>query len=89
MLDAHPDITLLLTDIVLPGMNGRQLADRVHARMPDVKVLFTTGYTRNAIIHNGMVDPGLAFIPKPFTLAQLANKVDQTLRAERVVANSS
>ena len=86
LLESHPDISLLLTDIVLPGLNGRQLADHATARMPHLKVLFTTGYTRNAIIHNGIVDPGLAFLAKPFTLAQLANKVDQTLRAEEALS---
>ena len=82
LLETHPQISLLLTDIVLPGMNGRQLATRAQGEMPQLKVIYTTGYTRNAIIHNGMVDPGLAFLPKPFTLTQLALKVDETLRAD-------
>ncbi len=82
LLETHPKISLLLTDIVLPGMNGRQLATRAQGEMPQLKVIYTTGYTRNAIIHNGMVDPGLAFLPKPFTLTQLALKVDETLRAD-------
>jgi signal transduction histidine kinase/CheY-like chemotaxis protein len=72
-------IDLLLTDIVMPGMNGRQLADRVLEALPDTRILYTTGYTRNAVVHNGMLDPGLAFLPKPFTIDQLARKVAETV----------
>ena len=79
-IDANPGVALLLTDVVLPEMNGRQLADLARKRLPELKVLFTTGYTRNAIVHNGLVDPGVAFLPKPFTVAQLAAKVSQALR---------
>ena len=78
-LDAQPRVDLLFTDIVMPDMNGRELADEATRRRPEVKVLYTTGYTRNAIVHNGVLDAGVAFLPKPFTFSQLATKVRQVL----------
>lgn len=75
----NPGIKLLFTDIVMPEMSGRQLADKVLEVQPSVKVLYTTGYTRNAVVHNGVIDPGTFFLPKPFTIAQLAVKVRQVL----------
>jgi two-component system NtrC family sensor kinase len=83
LLDANPDIQLLFTDVVLPGgMNGRQLADEARRRRPDLKVLFTTGYTRNAIIHQGRLDADVDLLTKPFTSEALARKVRQILDME-------
>ena len=80
LLDRHPEITLLFTDVGLPGgMNGRQLADEARKRRPELKVLFTTGYARNAIVHDGRLDPGVQLITKPFTFAELATMIRQTL----------
>jgi PAS domain S-box-containing protein len=80
LLESRPDITLLFTDVGLPGgMNGRQLADAAVARRPDLKVLFTSGYARNAIVHHGRLDPGVQLITKPFTFAGLAVKLRQVL----------
>jgi len=79
LLATHPNISLMFTDIVMPGMTGRVLADRARTERPDLKVLYTTGYTRNAIVHNGIVDYGVAFIQKPFTVATLARKIRDTL----------
>ena len=78
-LDEHPKIALLFTDIVMPVTNGRKLAEQALARRPDLKVLFTTGFTKNAVVHNGMLDPGVNFIAKPFTLDQLAAKLREVL----------
>ncbi|MFT3724281.1 MAG: CHASE3 domain-containing protein [Hyphomonadaceae bacterium] len=79
LLDATPTIICLFTDIVMPDMTGRQLSEEAVKRRPDLKVLYTTGYTRNAVVHNGVLDPGVNFLPKPFTLDQLAVKLSQVL----------
>lgn len=81
LLDAHPEISLLFTDIVMPDTNGRKLADEALRRRPGLKILYTTGYTRNAVVHNGVVDPGVELIGKPFTVEQLANKVRAVLES--------
>lgn len=78
-LATQPQINLLFTDIVMPGITGRQLADRATAERPDLKVLYTTGYTRNAIVHNGIVDYGVSFLAKPFSIEALARKVREVL----------
>lgn len=79
MLDTHEGITLLFTDIVMPGMSGRKLADEVKQRHPRVKVLYTTGYTQNAIVHNGVVDAGARLLLKPYSLTDLARKIRAVL----------
>jgi PAS domain S-box-containing protein len=78
-LEANPDVDLLFTDIAMPEANGRHLADRACALRPGLKVLYTTGYTQNAVVHNGVVDPGVELISKPFTLDELAAKVRSLL----------
>ena len=80
LLDAHPEIALLLTDVVMPGMNGRQLAEVAQTRRPGLPVLFTTGYTRNAIVHHGILDPDVHVIIKPHTLEALAQKISDLLQ---------
>ena len=79
LLEVQPRVDLLFTDIVMPDLNGRKLAEEALRRRPNLKVLYTTGYTRNAIVHNGMLDADVAFLPKPFTYEQLAQKVRQVL----------
>jgi CheY-like chemotaxis protein len=78
-LELQPLVSLLFTDIVMPDMNGRRLADAALQKRPDLKVLFTTGYSHNAVIHNGTLDRGVAFLPKPFSLDSLARKIRQVL----------
>jgi signal transduction histidine kinase/ActR/RegA family two-component response regulator len=83
LLDKFPQIVLLFTDVVLPdGMNGRRLADEAKARKPGLKVLFTTGYTQNAIVHHGRLDVGVQLISKPYTYSDLAAKIQAVLDQE-------
>jgi CheY-like chemotaxis protein len=75
-----PTIDLLFTDVVLPGsLTGRDLADRLRARYPDLPVLCTTGYARNAIVHQGRLDPDVHLLNKPYTQQDLAHKVRDLL----------
>jgi PAS domain S-box-containing protein len=84
IIEERPDIALLFTDVGLPGkFNGRQLADEAKKRRPDLRVLFTTGYARNAIVHDGRLDPGVQLITKPFTYDTLASKLRDLLDARR------
>ena len=78
-LQASSDVKLLFTDIVMPGINGRRLADEALKTHPDLKVLYTTGFTRNAVVHNGVLDPDVQFLSKPYTLDQLAQKLRNLL----------
>ena len=83
LLASEPDIQLLLTDVVMPGMNGRRLADAARTSRPELKILFATGYSRNAIVHNGVVDPDVELITKPFTLETLAQKLRSILGSDK------
>jgi signal transduction histidine kinase len=79
LIDSLPTLHCLFTDIVMPDMTGRQLADEALKRRPGLKVLYTTGYTRNAVVHNGVLDHGVNFIAKPFMLQDLARKLRAVL----------
>jgi signal transduction histidine kinase/ActR/RegA family two-component response regulator len=83
LLTKDAQIDIMLTDVVMPGANGKQLVDDVRGMRPDVTVLFMTGYSRNVIMHNGALDPGVRLISKPFTVDELSRE----LRAA-IVANS-
>ena len=81
-LDAHPEIALLFTDVVMPEVNGRQLADAALRRRPDLKVLFATGNSRNTLVRDGVLEPGVQLIGKPFTIDALGRRVRAVLAAE-------
>jgi signal transduction histidine kinase/ActR/RegA family two-component response regulator len=82
MSEQHPvAIHVLLTDVVMPKMNGRKLAERVYAMRPDIKTIFMSGYTGDVIIHHGVLDSDAAFLQKPFTPDSLARRVREVLDA--------
>jgi two-component system cell cycle sensor histidine kinase/response regulator CckA len=79
-IDQHPGpIDLLITDVVMPGESGPKLAARLLQKRPGLKVLYVSGYTANAIVHNGLVDPGITFLQKPFSRDALGQKVREVI----------
>jgi PAS domain S-box-containing protein len=87
IVDAKTEFDLLFTDLIMPGMNGSQLAAEIQTRRPSLKVLFTSGYTENAITHNGRLDPGLLLLTKPYRKSEMARMVRVALdRAPFAVA---
>jgi CheY-like chemotaxis protein len=83
LAEAHPgEIHLLITDVVLPGMNGRTLSERIRTLQPALKCLFMSGYTANVIAHRGILDKGVQFIQKPFMKKGLAAKVREALEQD-------
>jgi FixJ family two-component response regulator len=69
----------MLTDVVMPGMSGQDLEDKLKASKPGIKVLYMSGYTDDAIVHHGILDRGKIFLQKPFTVEALGRKVKVTL----------
>lgn len=81
MAETHNgEIDLLITDVIMPEMNGRELARQVHLLRPEIKILFMSGYTSNVIVHRGVLDKGVRFIQKPFSTTDLAVEVSEALK---------
>ena len=83
LVDQGVKFDLLFTDVIMPGMNGRQLAEELARRRPSLRVLYTSGYTENAIVHHGRLDPGVALLNKPYRKADLAQKIREVLATQR------
>jgi two-component system, cell cycle sensor histidine kinase and response regulator CckA len=79
LFDANPSIDLLLTDVVMPGSSGPELVRRLVERCPALKVIYMSGYTDEAIVHHGVLDPGIAFLHKPFTSEALGRRIREVL----------
>jgi CheY-like chemotaxis protein len=92
LLERGELVDLLFTDVVMPGpVSGRQLAEEARKIAPNLPILFTSGYTENAIVHNGRLDPGLELLSKPYSREQLAAKLRRVLdgaaKGSKTVAN--
>jgi two-component system, cell cycle sensor histidine kinase and response regulator CckA len=72
-------IDLLLTDVVMPSMNGRKLAERIRVIQNDIKMVYMSGYTDDSIVHHGVLAPGTDFLQKPFTAETLSSKIREVL----------
>jgi CheY-like chemotaxis protein len=80
LVEAGNEFDLLFTDVIMPGtMNGRQLADGLRKKKPGLKVLYTSGYTENAIIHHGRLDPGVLLLAKPYRKSDMAGMIRKAL----------
>ena len=82
--ERHPDkIDLLLTDVVMPGMTGKEMASKLLVERPDMKVIYISGYSEDVIVHQGAVEPGVVLVQKPFTAEALLSKVREVLDANQ------
>jgi CheY-like chemotaxis protein len=81
-MERHPgEVQLLLTDVVMPQMSGKELAEEVKRLQPEIRVLYMTGYTEDTIVHQGMLEPGALLLQKPFTPSGMARRVREVLDA--------
>ena len=78
----------MISDVVMPGISGRELANQLSQLRPQTKVLFLSGYTEDAIVHHGVLDPGTAFLQKPFTVQAMVEKVRSIIGGARPDASS-
>jgi CheY-like chemotaxis protein len=79
VFEQHPSIAVILTDVVMPGASGPELTRQLTDRRPGLKVIYMSGYTEDAIVHHGVLNPGIAFLHKPFTSDTLGQKIAEAL----------
>ena len=79
MIRDNPDVVLMITDVIMPQMNGKDLSELILQEKPDIRCLFISGYPSNVIAHSGVLDPGVDYMPKPFSLTTLSIKVKEIL----------
>ena len=79
LFERNASIVVLLTDVVMPGASGPELSKRLVERRPTLKVIYMSGYTEDAIVHHGVLNPGIAFLHKPFTSGTLGRKIREVL----------
>jgi CheY-like chemotaxis protein len=79
LFDEHPSIDLILTDVVMPGASGPELVRQLVERRPTLKIIYMSGYTDDAIVHHGVLDPGVEFLHKPFSSESLGQKIREVL----------
>jgi DNA-binding NtrC family response regulator len=89
MPEHDPSIHVMVTDVVMPGLNGRELATRAAACQPDMRVIYMSGYTDDAIVHHGVLEAGMAFLQKPFTPLMMSYPWPKHLRGSLAAASSS
>jgi CheY-like chemotaxis protein len=89
LLQERPSIDLMLTDVVMPGINGRELGRRASEIRPDLKILYMTGYSRNAVVHQGRLDEGVELLEKPVSQARLALRVRELLDRRSISARGT
>ena len=84
MLGSEPGVpNVVLTDLVMPGMSGRELGDRLAADSPELPVMFTSAYSANEVVRRGLLVPGSSYLQKPFTVEELATAVQKLMRQTR------
>ena len=76
-------VDLVITDVVMPVMNGRELRDKLRVVRPEIKVLFVSGYTSNVVVHHGILEEGVHFLQKPFSMNDLSRKISEALAGKR------
>ena len=84
MAQCSATVDLLMTDVVMPGMSGRELAEQLSRLRPGIKILYMSGYTDHAIVHHGILETGAVLLQKPFTLSTLASKLREILEPQPV-----